>query len=421
MAGRPRNSGHRPIPPGAGSFTPLLARGVFRIAHTTTRRLRRVALVALFAWACEPASAPEPVRIGLLANFTGPLAGASGIPARRGAALAVDEINDAGGVFVAGVARPVEIVEGDFEDRADAAAFRARELVNLDGVAALVGPFLSRHAIAVAAVADDAEVPMLSPMSSSHETTEGHAFAARLAFMDDFQGEALARFARERLGAQTAAILYDESSAYSRGLADRFRAGFEARGGRVVVDERFTADVADDFSSAMRRIARAAPDVLVLPQFSPVADRQMVQARVAGVRAVFLGGDSWDLRSLAAVPEAEGAYVTHQWHTDLPRPETRAFVERYQARYGELPRSTAPLTYDAVHLVAAAISRAGSLEGPRIMEALLETRDYHGATGTITFAGSPDPQRSAVVSRVVGGEVEMVAVLDPEPRPDGAP
>ena len=75
---------------------------------------------------------------------------------------------------------------------------------------------------------------MISPWSTNPKTTEGKKFVFRACFIDDFQGQVMAKFARENLKAQTAAVLYDVASEYNKGIAEFFKKFFEAAGGKVV-------------------------------------------------------------------------------------------------------------------------------------------------------------------------------------------
>lgn len=363
----------------------------------------------------EADTGPPPIlRIGLLATLEGPFAESSGRPSVLGAQMAADEINQAGGVDVGGTPHQVEIVVRAYANRPDDAAIQARSLINQEGIHALVGPQLSNHAIPVALVAEQAHLPMISPMSSNPETTAGKRWVFRLAFVDDFQGRVLARFAREDLAATRAAILYDESAPYSRGLARRFTDEFGRLGGTVAAAETFTSDRVDTFVPQLTRIQAADPEVLFLPNDPEVDSIQMREARELGIRAVFLGSDTWDLQSLIGLPWAEGSYVTHQWHFEAPSPSVARFLEAYRERFGgAMPRTTAAMTYDAVRLLADAAHRAGTIDAGPLRDALANTLDYQGATGVISFHGTGDPERSAVVSRLGSQGTTVERVIDP--------
>ena len=138
-------------------------------------KARRLAVCGLGAvvtvFGCRPQGEPPPeFRVGVLATLTGPRAKSSGEATVNGARLAVDAVNAVGGVDVGGVPHRIVLVVRDHADRADAATAAARTLINQERVDALVGPQLSEHAIPVARLAEEAGVPMITPMSTNPET-----------------------------------------------------------------------------------------------------------------------------------------------------------------------------------------------------------------------------------------------------------
>ena len=394
----------------------MLLRGMTLSAVRPVMSMRRIFAVTTFLLLAACAPKPEPqVRIGLLALLTGDLAPQSGIPSQQGAEMAVDDINAAGGIDVAGNRMKVKLTVRDYEPRPDAAATGARALINLDSVDAIVGPQLSAHAVTAASIAEMSHVPMIAPMASNPAVTAGRHYVFRLAFLDPFQGEMLARYALENLGARRAAVLYEVSSPYGRDITALFRATFEKAGGAIVAAETFTNDQGTDFRVQLKRIAAARPDVLLLPNLSFVDSFQVRQARAVGIRAPFLGSDSWDPAGLAHIPEANGAVVAHQWHIGAPRPQAVDFVNHYRARYGFEPRSTAVFTYDAVRLLADAMHRAGTTDGGPVSRAIAATKNYEAVAGTLQFNGTGDPRRGGVLSRIGRTSDSIVRVVDPKP------
>lgn len=373
-----------------------------------------VLALALLLGACAPQEPEEgEIRIGLLALMDSAFRNNSGIPSVRGAELAAKRVNEAGGVWIAGRRHRIEIVVQPYDPRPDAATAAARALINRVGVHAIVGPQLSAHAIPVAGVAEAAAIPMISPMSSNPATTAGKIWVFRLAFLDDFQGDALGRFASEELGAATAAVLFEKSTTYSADLARRFRERFEALGGRVVAWEGYEDLQRTTFGAEVERIRAAGPDVLFLPNRPAHVVLQVREVRRAGVGARLLGGDTWDLGVLTAEPGAQGAFVSHQWHYEASTPGITAFLDAYREEYAGSPRATAALTYDAVAIIANAASGATELTPDALRRGIAATREFRGASGTITFQGSGDPARSVVVSSIVGGGSRIHMVLDP--------
>ena len=303
---------------------------------------RRVTLVFAFAFlaaACRKEPPAPEIRIGLLALLSGIPEESSGRPSVEGAELAVREANEKGGIEIGGVPHPVKLIVKAYDDRPDSATSVARALVNQFRIDVLVGPQFSRHAIPVAIVAEDAEIPMVSPMSSSPATTAGRRFVFRLASLDEIQGRAMGEFAARELGARRAAVLYDVSTDYSRSLAEAFREAFQSGGGSIVAFETFARDEPLDYRARLDRIAAVDPDVLYLPNDGERVEVQIVQARERGVDATLLGGDTWDLERFGRLPQSDGAYIAHQWHPDFDTPEARRFRELFTKTYGKTRRS----------------------------------------------------------------------------------
>ncbi len=372
------------------------------------RSATAVLLVTVAIAACRPSAPPE-VRIGVMATLSGRFAEVSGRPTVEGARLAV---RDFGPLEIHGRAVRVVLVERDFTDRADAAANAARGLINQDSVIAIVGPQFSRHALPVAIVAEDAHVPMISPMSSNAAVTQGRRYVFRLAFLDAVQSAALARFAAADLRARRAAVLYDISSEYSRSLAESFRRAFDSVGGRTVAFESYTADRAEDFSRQIARIAAARPDVVFLPNFPDVVVHQVPALWRSGVRAVVLGSDSWDPQTVP-LADRQQAFVANQWRPDIPTEPARRFVRAYTAAYGAPPRAAAALTYDAVTLLLGAMRDTQGADADSLRAAIARTSEFSGASGLVRFAGQADPARRVAVSAVRGQGLETVKLVEP--------
>jgi branched-chain amino acid transport system substrate-binding protein len=139
------------------------------------------------------------------------------------------------------------------------------------------------------------------------------------------------------------------------------------------------------------------------------------QAKALGVNAVLLGADGFDSPKLTEIggEAVEGAYFSNHYSVEDPSPAVRRFVSAYHKRYGADPDSIAALSYDAVRLLADAIRRAGSTEGKRVRDALAETKDFAGVTGTITMDADRNPIKPAVVLKVEGGRFRFVTSMAP--------
>jgi len=374
-----------------------------------------IALVAVSLIGCaSPAPTPAAeLRIGLITTLSGDLAESYGSSTVDAAKLALQPINDAGGLEVNGQKQKVSLVIEDDQDRAEVATRSAQKLINQDRVVALVGPSLSRNAIPVADVAEGARIPMISPNSTNPATTAGKKYVFRVDFIDPFQGRVIARFARDELHAQSAAVLYDVASAYNKGIAEVFRQVFTDAGGQVVAFESYTSGE-KNFGQQMVRIKQSGAAVLFLPNYDNDVPTQAQQARTAGITATLLGSDAWGTLRPENLGELEGSYFSTDWSIDAPGERSQAFVKRFRDTYNRSPNNIAALAYDAVGLLLAGVRSQGKADPESIRAGLSGTVEYAGATGTIGYAGGGgDPVKSALVLRVKDGKMILDRQVDP--------
>jgi branched-chain amino acid transport system substrate-binding protein len=140
--------------------------------------------------------------------------------------------------------------------------------------------------------AEQAKVPMISPRSTNQETTAGKRYVFRANFTDGLQGDVVARFARNSLENERAAVLYDIASPYNRGLAEVFQRVFTQAGGTLVASETYTTGKTT-FQPQLERIRAGNPDVVFLPNYENEIPNQARQIRDMGIEATLLGADSW--------------------------------------------------------------------------------------------------------------------------------
>lgn len=365
---------------------------------------------------------PSVIKVGVIAELTGSMP-AVGASCRDAAKLAVKEINDRGGIEVGDTSYQVELFIEDSAADPKKAASAAEKLIEEDGVVAIIGPNSSSNAVAAADVADEAGVLLIAPWSTNPKTTVDEKTGKpgkavyRACFTDDFESDALGRFAREDLGAGRAAALYDDSTAVLVNQAELFKKSFEANGGQVVASETFKTGDAD-YTAQMVRIKAAAPDVLFLPSYYTDVAAQVRQARAAGITATFIGSDAWSTPELIRTGGAdiEGSYLCNHYSSESPNTLTKRFVEAYQAEYGQVPDDVAALNYDSFGLLESAMTLAGKVERAAILEGMGKVESYRGATGQMLFgSGSHDPMKSGVIIQVKDGKFNWYSDIYPAP------
>ncbi len=359
-------------------------------------------------------SSKNVIKIGLSAPMTGDIS-QIGQSSKNAADLAVAEVNDAGGLKLGDKTYTIELVVGDDENKPESAANVFQKLINQDNVIGIIGPPTSKCANAGAPIAESAKTVMISSWATNVNVTKDKSYVYRACFIDPFQGKVNATFAYDTLKAKTAAVLYDVASDYNKGLAEVFRDDFTALGGQIVAFESYqTGD--KDFKSQLTKIKAASPEVLFLPNYYNEVALQLQQAQQLGLSATFLGGDAWDspdLFTLAGNTLLEGTYFSNHYAVDADVPELKAFLKAYNDKYKSTPDATAALTYDAIKILIAGIQKAGSTDKTAIRDAVAATKDFSGVTGSISYEGSGDPVKSAVMIKIVDGKYTYAATVKP--------
>jgi branched-chain amino acid transport system substrate-binding protein len=364
-------------------------------------------LAGLLLGACAPAA--EPVKIGFFMSITGRDA-SFGEVSLNGARLAVDELNAGGGIL----GRPVELVVEDNRSVAGESATAAKKLIARDHVAVLIGECSSGRTLEAAPIAQAAGIPLITPAATNPKVTQVGDCIFRVCFVDPFQGDVIAAFARRRLGLKRAALLIEAGAPYSVGLGEYFAKTFTALGGEIVATQRYNgADT--DFRAQLTALRAAKPDAIFLPGYYVAAGLVAQQARQLGLQATLLGGDGFEAPQLLEIGGAamDGTYYSTHFATENTGEASRAFVAAYRARYGSLPNGLSALTYDALKLAANAITRAGTSEPAALRAALAATKDFPGVTGRTTINASRDADKEAAIIAVKDGKLVFVETIRP--------
>lgn len=354
------------------------------------RRILCACLAAVLVWLNWPVSALcgdlPAIEIGVIVAQRGK-AKDYGLAAIQGAQLAVDEINEKGGVLNHRIRLVIFDNKSTPLNSREAATKAVRR-----GVVGVVGAVWSTHSLAIAPVLQKNKIPMISPGSTAPEVTQVGDYIFRTCYTDKFQGKLMADFAFQSLHDRRAAVLTNISESYSETLSRYFSANFEALGGRVVYKGGYKGS-AIDFEDILVPLIDQKPEVVFVPGYTQDSGLIVKQARKLGIKSVFMGGDAWETAIAQYAGQGlRGCYFSTFWHPDVLYPRNRAFLDRFKANYGNQKISAyIPLAYDAVWLLADAMRRCRSMAPENIRDALAATRDFQGATGTISFDANGDP------------------------------
>ncbi|HEX8616453.1 MAG TPA: ABC transporter substrate-binding protein [Thermoanaerobaculia bacterium] len=319
--------------------------------------------------------------------------------------IAVDEINAAGGVL----GRKIRILTEDDQSKAEEAANAVTKLITQNNVVAVLGEVASSSSLAAGPICQANKIPMITPSSTNPAVTEKGDYIFRVCFLDSYQGESLANYLSNNLKMKTAALLVDMKSDYSTGLAQYFEQQFVKNGGRIVVRQSY-AKGDNDFRSQLTAVRAANPDVLFVPGYYNDIGQIANQARDLGIKQPIAGGDGWESPKLIEIGgrALEGAfYATHYFPAD-PNPIVQKFVTGYQKKHGRTPDGLAALAYDATHVLADAIKRAGTTDGPKLRDAIAATKAMNGVTGAITIGPDRNPVgKNLVIVEVRNGQLVL--------------
>ncbi len=372
-------------------------------------------MAALGAAGCKPtgggAGTGDTIPVGEFASLTGSEA-AFGRTSHNGTVLAVDQINAAGGVL----GKQITLITEDNQSKDGESATAVKKLISRDRVVAILGEVASGRSLEAAPICQQYQVPQISPSSTNPKVTQMGDYIFRVCFIDPFQGTVMAKFAQKTLKAKKVAVLTDVGAPYSVGLGTYFKERFQADGGTIVAEQKFTKDD-KDFKAQLTAIKGTSPDAIFVPAYYGQVTLIVLQARELGITVPLFGGDGWEAPELlqgSGVPEAmEGCYFSTHFSPDQDSPRAKDFVKQYEAKFGVRPDAMAALGYDSVLLLADAIKRAGSAEPTKIRPVLAATKDFDGVTGRMTLDKDRNAEKSAVIIGIKGGKFVYTETVSP--------
>ena len=362
--------------------------------------------------ASDAAATDGEIDIAFIGNTTGDYA-QYGIPVRNAVMLYFDQLNAAGGI------NGKKVVVKEYDDKGDGVeAVNAYNLAKENGITAVIGSVLTGATIGLADATYEDNMPQITASATAtgvtvmEDTGEVRTNVFRACFIDPFQGQKMADYAVEKLGAKTAAIFYETGSDYSEGLKNAFVVEAERMGLEIVDTEAFaTGD--KDFKAQMTNIASKNPDIVFCPIYYGEAGLAIQAARQAGCTATFLGGDGFgSVKDYASAEELEGSVYCSGY---APGTEDVAQFEKdYCETFGveEVPNMFAPLAYDASMIMAYGLKaaedaglEAGTDEYKQAVIDAIKTMDgVKGITGTYSFDSDNNPIKSVAIIELTGGD-----------------
>lgn len=376
--------------------------------------------VALSGLSCSRSHENE-ITIGAFLSLSGPDS-TFGSDTREGMDLAVKEINEAGGLK----GKKVRVIYEDDKSTTFEATQKVRQLIDRDKVVAVIGEVASSRSLVGGLIATKGKTPMITPSSTAVEVTQNREWVFRTCFTDDAQGKVAARFVTNELHKTRAAVFFTAQDTYSSGLAKSFAGEMKKLGGTIVAEKGYPKGETS-FRTFLSEIKAANPEIIFVPNYyneMVFVGRHASELGIPG--SMFFGGDGWDSATLTegAGKELEGAHFTNHYAPDVPWENSKRFFAAFNAKYSHPPTSLAAQGYDSARILFDAIERAPAeaFVGPdaivktraAIKKALNETKDFHGATGTMNFDKDRNANKPIVIVKITERQFVYAGTLQAE-------
>ena len=339
---------------------------------------------------------PATLRIGVAGPLTGDQA-PSGYDLLNGVNLAAAELNQQG-FRIQGQTVAIEVLPVD--DRADIETGKlvAQQLVDA-GVVAVIGHLNSGVSMAAAPIYADQHIAQLTLSTNPKFTALGFDNAFRLVANDSLQAKAMGSFSLSQFAQASRYAVADDNTPYGKDLADSTAAQLVAAKKSVLVRQSL-----DDKTTKMDELAQAIKDAQVEVVISTLSDFQTL-ALLEALKKIdythlnLLGSDT--IKSTLMLTGAglvDGLYATSPILDAFEFPAGAAFLEKYRARFKVEPAYAGHYTYDAMHVLAAAIKRAESAQPQKIVEALHVIDGYAPVTGSMKWTAQGELRYGVIAS-----------------------
>ncbi len=343
-----------------------------------------------------------------------PLTGANG----AGGADEYDGIKLAHKLNPTILGKKIQLVAVDNKSDKVEAANAATVLAQKEKVNAVIGSWGSSLSMSGGPIFAEAKIPAVAVSATNPNVTKGNEYYFRVCFLDPFQGTVGAAYAFNVLKARKVAIIREVSNDYSVGLAKFFVDQFVKLSGDeksiVATSDYNTGD--QDFSAQLTNIKQFEPDAIFAPGNYTESALIIKQARALGIKAQFIGGDTWDAATFLEVGGAavEGATFSTFFANDVPINKTsEVFLKAFREEFKKEPAAVSALGYDAYMVILDAITRAKSAEPQKIRDALTQTKDFEGSAGSITINAERNADKDAVFKTVKDGKFVFLTTVKP--------
>jgi len=319
---------------------------------------RYLALAAALMLACGiafSAQAQETVKIGFITPLTG-FAAADGFSSLESAKLAVDYVNEHGGIK----GKKLELVSYDDACQPDQASALTKKLIENDKVVVMISGSYSSPSRAAAVICQQAKVPFTSTYAVHPSIVEAGEYCHRIGMAAPIQGRTGGYFAARELAAKRIALLIMNND-FGVSLAEAFKETAIKLGAQIVYEKKYPLGETE-FRSYLNAIKAANPDLIYAPGYYNEAANIVSQAREVGLKCWLMGDEGYDSPKFIELAKsaANGVFITTDLNRDSNRPMTRYFLENYKKRTNIDADMVGASAFDAVMLVSHILNKVGT-------------------------------------------------------------
>lgn len=355
----------------------------------------------LFMGSCNSCNnSKSNIKIGILFPMTGD-AGEYGVKGRKAIELAVEEINNSGGIN----GQNVEAIFEDSKADPSTGVTAIQKLISVDKVSAVVGDIVSSVSIPAAAVAEKNKVIMIAPTSSSPAITQAGAFIYRVWPSDLLEGYAAGNYAKQK-GFKKAVVLHLNND-YGTQIADIFIKNFETETQKVLGSEAYDPK-STDFRPMLTKIKTLNPDVIYIAGYYEDSGEILKEAKQLGLNVQFIGATAIEDKKFIEIAGASAEGIVYPLATGFDAASqdttTKKFVDDFKKKFAYEPSWVESHCYDAFMLIVNAMKKTGNTDGESIRQYLDSMGSYTGVTGEIKFDANGDVQKPIVYKTVKDGK-----------------
>ena len=369
----------------------------------------KLTLAALGLSALALPAAADPVKIGFNVPLTG-FAAADGNSALKGAELAVEQVNAAGGIN----GDMLELVVYDDQASPKEAAPLAVKLTTQDEVVAGISGSYSGSTRAAATIFQENGTPYIAAYAVHPDITRAGDYVFRTSFMGEVQGRAGAKLIGEALGAKKVSVITLNND-FGKSLA----AGFKEQAGNFGIEVlgEYEYSIKDrEFGPIVSKVKSDSPEAVYASGYFFTAGPLVRQLRAAGITVPVIGQEGYDSQKFIEIagPDAEGVIITTSLDRDSENGLTQDFIAGFAEKAGYPADMVAASAHTAVLVMAEALKKAGAGDRAKLRDAIAATT-IEAATGTISFNGLGEVRKDVQVQVVKDGNWHRHSVIsDPD-------